>query len=42
MAKKENTFISSSSIIELAKNKVDVSKLVPSYVNEVLKEVFNK
>ena len=42
MAKKENTFISSSSIIELAKNKVDVSKLVPSYVNEVLKKAFNK
>ena len=42
MAKKENTFISSSSIVELASNKVDVSKLVPSYVSEVLKEYFNK
>lgn len=36
MAKKENTFISSSNIIELASMGVDVSKLVPSKVNEYL------
>lgn len=42
MSRKENTFISSSSIIELASNKVDVSRLVPSYVNKILKEKYNK
>lgn len=42
MAKKENTFISSSSIIEMASNNVDVSKLVPELTNKYLKEKFNK
>lgn len=42
MAKKENTFISSSSIIEMASNNVDVSKLVPDLTNKYLKEKFNK
>ncbi len=36
MAKKENTFISSSNIIELSSMGVDVSKLVPKKVNEYL------
>lgn len=40
MAKKENTFISSSSIIELAKNHIDVSKLTPKLVSEKLKEKY--
>ncbi len=39
MAKKENTFISSSSIIELASHNVDVSSLVPQKVNEYLKNL---
>lgn len=42
MAKKENTFISSSAIIEMASNNVDVSKLVPNLANRYLKEKFNK
>lgn len=42
MAKKENTFISSSAIIEFALNNVDVSKLVPESVNKKLKEKYNK
>ncbi len=36
MAKKENTFISSSNILELSLMGVDVSKLVPPKVNEYL------
>lgn len=42
MAKKENTFISSSAIIEFASNNVDVSKLVPESVNKKLIEKYHK
>ncbi len=40
MAKKENTFISSSNILELASNRVDVSSLVPPLVNKILIDKF--
>lgn len=42
MAPKETSFISSSAIIELAKNNVDVSSLVPKSVNKKLKELNKK
>jgi len=42
MAQKENTFISSSIILELAKNRVDISTLVPSLVNKTLKERYKE
>lgn len=41
MSRSTNSFISSSSIHEMKKNKIDVSNLVPNSVIEMYKEKFN-